>query len=82
MGFNVSSDLSAALSSMLTIGGGQVIECFSQTLNKTGFGRISTVQRNLQGNFPPNMAVGAAAFGGGFPSVPRMPDPSLPSSQT
>jgi len=32
-----------------------------------------TVQRRLQGNFPPHLAVRAAAFGGFLPSMPRSP---------
>ena len=45
MGFNVSSDLSAALSSMLIIGGGQVIECFSQPSTRQGSGAFLLSKR-------------------------------------
>lgn len=36
-----------------------------------------TGQRRLQGNFPPDLAVSAAAFGGLLPSMPRSPTQSL-----
>ncbi|KAH8157517.1 hypothetical protein CIB48_g10732 [Xylaria polymorpha] len=39
-----------------------------------------TVQRWLQGNFPPNLAGSAAAFGGFLPSMPRSLPWSLPAS--